>query len=275
MTINCRGTLLNLDTPKIMGILNLTPDSFFDGGRHSDGNALQQVEQMLLDGADIIDIGGMSSRPGAAIISADDELQRVLPYVQSIVRHFPQATISIDTIHAKTAAETIQAGAHIINDISAGRYDADMLPTVAKHKVPYVIMHMQGMPADMQQNPQYNDVLIEVIEFMRERVAACVAAGITDVVIDPGFGFGKTVAHNYTLLRNLRNFDVFNLPILAGVSRKSMVCKVLGVNPNKALNGTTAANTLALLNGANLLRVHDVKEAVEAIKIYTAYKGET
>lgn len=274
MKINCRGALLNLAGPKVMGILNLTPDSFFDGGKYDSDNAvLKQAEQMLHDGADIIDIGGMSSRPGAAIISAEAELQRILPHVQAIVEHFPQAIISIDTIYAKTASETLQIGAHIINDISAGRYDAAMLSTLTKYKAPYIIMHMQGMPADMQQNPTYDNVLTEVIEFTRQRVAACKAAGITDVIIDPGFGFGKTVAHNYNLLRNLRSFEMFNLPVLAGVSRKSMICKVLGVNPDKALNGTTAANTLALLNGAHILRVHDVKEAVEAVNIYEAYKG--
>lgn len=274
MTINCRGTLLNLAEPKVMGILNLTPDSFFDGGKYdSDAAILKQVEQMLHDGADIIDIGGMSSRPGATIISAEEELQRVLPHVQAIVKQFPQAIISIDTIHAKTADETLQAGAHIINDISAGRYDAAMLSTVAQYKAPYIMMHMQGMPADMQQNPEYDNVLTEVIEFTRQRVAVCMAAGIIDVIIDPGFGFGKTVEHNYKLLRNMRSFEMFSLPILAGVSRKSMICKVLGVNPDKALNGTTAVNTLALLNGAHILRVHDVKEAVEAVKIYKAYRG--
>lgn len=274
MTINCRGTLLNLAEPKVMGILNLTPDSFFDGGKYdSDAAILKQVEQMLHNGAAIIDIGGMSSRPGATIISAEEELQRVLPHVQAIAKQFPQAVISIDTIHAKTASETLQAGAHIINDISAGRYDAAMLSTVAQYKAPYIIMHMQGMPADMQQNPEYDNVLTEVIEFARQRVAACMAAGIIDVIIDPGFGFGKTVEHNYKLLRNMRSFEMFSLPILAGVSRKSMICKVLGVNPDKALNGTTAVNTLALLNGAHILRVHDVKEAVEAVKIYKAYRG--
>lgn len=272
MTINCRGTLLHFDTPKVMGILNLTPDSFFDGGKYSDSNVLQQVEQMLTEGADIIDIGGMSSRPGAAIISADEELQRILPKVQAIVKYFPQATISIDTIHAQTADETLQAGAHIINDIAAGRYDADMLATVAKHHAPYIIMHMQGMPTTMQSNPHYHNVLVEVIGFLHERLEACKEAGIIDVILDPGFGFGKTVTHNYNLLRNLTSFESLGLPILAGVSRKSMVCKVLSVNPDKALNGTTAVNTLALLNGANLLRVHDVKEAVEAIKLVAAYK---
>jgi dihydropteroate synthase len=256
-----------------MGILNLTPDSFYDGGKYTNANTLKQVEQMLADGADIIDIGGMSSRPGAAIISPAEELQRILPHVQAIAKEFPKAVISIDTIHAQTADETLQAGAHIINDIAAGRYDADMLTTVARHHAPYIIMHMQGMPANMQRDPQYANVLTEVLEFMRQRLAACKAAGITDVIIDPGYGFGKTVEHNYTLLRHQRSFDMFNLPILAGVSRKSMVCKVLGINPVKALNGTTAVNTLALLNGANILRVHDVKEAVEAVKIVAAYKA--
>lgn len=272
MTINCRGTLLSLTEPKVMGIINLTPDSFFDGGKYdTEAAVLRQVEQMLHDGADIIDIGGMSSRPGAPIIDVDEELERVLPHVESILQYFPNAIISIDTIHAKTAEETLQAGAHIINDISAGRYDGTMLATVAKYKAPYIIMHMQGMPTDMQQNPEYDNVLTEIVEFIREREQACKLAGITDVIIDPGFGFGKTVEHNYSLLRNLRSFEMFNLPILAGASRKSMICKVLSVNPDKALNGTTVVNTMALLNGANLLRVHDVKEAVEAVKIYKAY----
>ena len=229
---------------------------------------------MLHQGAAVIDIGGMSTKPGAEVITPDAELARIMPHLQNIIRHFPDAIISVDTVHAKVALQALQAGAHIINDISAGRLDAAMISIVAKYKAPYVIMHMQGMPNSMQQNPTYNNVLTEVTDFFAERIAACMHAGITDIVLDPGFGFGKTVEHNYTLLRNLKYLAQFNLPLLAGVSRKSMICKVLGVNPDKALNGTTAVNTLALLNGANILRVHDVKEAVEAIKIVAAYNGE-
>jgi dihydropteroate synthase len=275
MTINCRGTLLNLSNPIVMGILNLTPDSFFDGGHYNgEKSVLKQVEKMLHEGAAVIDIGGMSTKPGAEVITPDAELARIMPHLQNIIRHFPDAIISVDTVHAKVALQALQAGAHLINDISAGRLDTAMIPTVAKYKAPYVIMHMQGMPNNMQQNPTYNNVLTEVTDFLAERIAACMQAGITDIVLDPGFGFGKTVEHNYTLLRNLKYLAQLNLPLLAGVSRKSMICKVLGVNPDKALNGTTAVNTLALLNGANILRVHDVKEAVETIKIVAAYNGE-
>jgi len=272
MTINCRGKLLDLSTPKVMGILNLTPNSFYDGGKFASENAiLAEVEKMLKDGASIIDIGGMSTKPGAEIISAEEELQRILPHLKSILNGFPDTIISIDTVHSSVAQECLKAGAHIINDISAGRIDDRMLEVVSKYKGPYIIMHMQGMPADMQKDPQYGDAVAEVMDFLTERISACKQAGIADIIIDPGFGFGKTVEHNYKLLRNLSNFSNLNVPVLAGVSRKSMICKVLKVNPDKALNGTAVANTLALLNGANLLRVHDVKEAIEAIKITEAY----
>lgn len=273
MAINIQGKLLSLEEPVVMGILNITPDSFFDGGNYAgQADALKQAEKMLLEGAGILDIGGMSSRPGAEVISLTEELQRVIPAIQSISKQFPDAIISIDTIRSEVAWQALQAGAHIINDISAGRFDANMLKVVAAAKAPYIIMHMQGMPADMQLNPQYNNVLTEVTDFFTERIAACRAAGITDLIIDPGFGFGKTVEHNYTLLRNLKYLKQLGLPILAGVSRKSMICKVLGVNPDKALNGTTAVNTIALMNGANILRVHDAREAKEAIKIIEQYK---
>lgn len=257
-----------------MGILNLTPDSFFDGGHYdSEKSILKQVEKMLHQGAAVIDIGGMSSKPGAQIITVEEELQRIMPSLHNIRMYFPDAIISVDTIHATVAEQALQAGAHIINDISAGRLDEAMIPTVAKYKAPYVIMHMQGLPDNMQQTPTYTNVLTEVTDFFAERIATCTQAGITDIVLDPGFGFGKTVQHNYALLRNLKYLAQFNLPLLAGASRKSMICKVLGVNPDKALNGTTAVNTLALLNGANILRVHDVKEAIESVKIMNAYKG--
>ncbi len=271
MTINCRGHLMDFSRPKVMGILNITPDSFYDGGRLTDEEAvLKQAEKMLAGGADILDIGGMSSRPGAEIISAAEELGRVLPHVTNILARFPQAILSIDTVHASVAEACLKAGAHIINDISAGRIDAAMLTTVARHWAPYIIMHMQGLPNTMQQNPVYENVITEVMDFFAERINAGRQAGILDIVIDPGFGFGKTVEHNYTLLRNLGYFGNLGLPVLAGVSRKSMICKVLKVNPEHALNGTTAVNTIALLNGAHILRVHDVKEAVEVVKITEA-----
>ena len=273
MTINCRGKLINLSSPKVMGILNITPDSFHDGGHYTELNAaLVRVEKMLNEGVDFIDIGGMSSRPGAEIISEEEELNRVIPMVKGIVENIPEAIISVDTLRANVAKEALQAGVHIINDISAGRFDEAMINTVAHFKAPYIIMHMQGLPANMQDAPKYNDIICEVYDFFLERIKNCRAAGIIDTIIDPGFGFGKNVEHNYTLLRNLNYFANLQLPILAGVSRKSMICKVLGVNPGKALNGTTAVNMLALLNGAQILRVHDVKEANEVIKIFEAYK---
>jgi dihydropteroate synthase len=272
MTINCGGQPINFSSPKVMGILNVTPDSFFDGGSYNGLHAaLTQTEKMLNEGATFIDVGGMSSRPGAEIISEEEELKRVVPVVEAISKRFAQAVLSVDTIRASVAKTAVQAGAAIVNDISAGRFDEAMLPTVAALKVPFIAMHMQGLPATMQQNPQYENVVAEVLAFMQERLAACRAPGITDVVIDPGFGFGKTVEHNYALLRGLKEFQVLNCPILVGVSRKSMICKLLGVNPENALNGTTAANTLAVLNGANILRVHDVREAVEVVKVLQAY----
>ena len=274
MTINCRGKLIDLSSPKVMGILNITPDSFYDGGHYaSEKEVLLQVEKMLNDGADFIDVGGMSSRPSAEIVSADKELERILPYVINITKEFPQAIISVDTIHSGVAEKVLDIGVHLINDISAGRFDTGMLETVAKHQVPYIIMHMQGLPAYMQKEAFYNNVTTEVYDFLLKRIKACRNAGIVDTIIDVGFGFGKTIEHNYTLLKNLKYFSHLNLPMLAGVSRKSMICKVLGVNPDKALNGTTAVNTIALMNGANILRVHDVKEAKQIIDIFKTYQA--
>jgi dihydropteroate synthase len=275
MTINCRGQLVSLSTPKVMGILNLTPDSFFDGGKFNGvDNALHQTERMLNEGAAFIDVGGMSSRPGAAIISEEEELQRVVPVVQQMVKRFPDILISVDTIRARVAKETVEAGAVIVNDISAGRFDQAMLETVAALRAPFIAMHMQGLPANMQQNPVYENVVTEVTDFFVERINACRAAGIKDVILDPGFGFGKTVEHNYTLLRNLSYFQHLNCPLLVGVSRKSMITKVLNIKAADALNGTTALNTLALLNGAHILRVHDVKEAAEVVRLVEAYGGK-
>ena len=269
MALNIKRKLIDLTSPKVMGILNFTPDSFFDGGKLStELEVLAQAEKMLSDGASILDIGGMSSRPGAEIITEEEELKRVLPYLKSLVSQFPAAIISIDTIRAKVADECLQAGAHIINDISAARFDNEMIAVAVKHKAPVILMHMQGLPADMQKQPQYNNVVTEVMDFFAERVNACRQAGVTDIILDPGFGFGKTVEHNYALLRNLKYFSQLNLPVLAAVSRKSMITKPLGIKPADALNGTTAANMIALMNGAKLLRAHDVKEAVECVKIF-------
>jgi dihydropteroate synthase len=273
MTINCRGQLVSLSTPQVMGILNLTPDSFFDGGKFNTvDNALHQTEKMLREGATFIDVGGMSSRPGAEIITEEEELKRVVPVVHQMVKRFPDVLISVDTLRARVAKETVEAGAAMVNDISAGRFQEAMLTTVAALRVPFIAMHMQGLPANMQQHPHYKNVVTEVTDFFAGRITACYAAGIKDVILDPGFGFGKTVQHNYTLLRNLSYFQHLNCPVLVGISRKSMITKVLNIKADEALNGTTALNTVALLNGAAILRVHDVKEAVEVVKLMEAYK---
>jgi dihydropteroate synthase len=275
MQLLCREKKIFFDSPVIMGILNVTPDSFFDGGTLlSEKNLLERAEKMLTEGASILDVGGMSSRPGANIISEQEELKRVLPAVELLVKHFPDAVISVDTIRTKVADESLQAGAHIINDISAARFDAEMLKTVVKHNAPLILMHMQGLPSTMQQNPQYDDVVNEVFLFFEERVLVCRKAGVQQLILDVGFGFGKTVQHNYALLKNLEKFRKFELPLLAGLSRKSMICKVLNVEPEDALNGTTVLHTLALLNGADILRVHDAKEARQVKEIMKVYKAK-
>jgi dihydropteroate synthase len=272
-TLNCGGNLLTLDVPRIMGILNTTPDSFFDGGQYNRvDNALFQVEKMLNDGADIIDVGGYSSRPGAIDISVEEEIERTAPIINALCRRFPDSIISIDTFRAAVAKECLQAGATIVNDIAAGDDDPDMFALIAQKNVPYIIMHKQGNPQTMQQNPVYNDVLSEVLDYLAKKVALLHSLHIHDVVVDPGFGFGKTVAHNFILLKNLAAFEVLGVPILAGVSRKSLINKVLGTKAADALNGTTVLNTIALQNGANLLRVHDVKEATQAVKLIEFYK---
>lgn len=268
-TINCRGKLLDLSSPIVMGILNLTPDSFFDGGKFADETAmLQQVGRMLSEGAAIIDIGGMSSRPGAALISEGEEMERVLPAVKAILSRFPGAIISVDTFRTNVASECVAAGASIVNDIYAGRFDEKMFETVAALGTPYIIMHMQGDPKTMQKSPIYEDVTKEVLHFFIEKLGQLRALGVKDVILDPGFGFGKTVEHNYQLLNNLHIFRMMELPILAGISRKSMICRVLNVPPAEALNGTTALHMVALQQGARILRAHDVKEAMEVIQIW-------
>ena len=268
MTINCRGKLIDFSSPKVMGVLNITPDSFYDGGYYkNEKELLNQTEKMLLEGASFIDVGAYSSKPGAAHISEKEELNRIIPVVKSISKYFPQAIISVDTFRGIVAKQTIDNGAAIINDISGGSLDKEMFKIVADLKVPYILMHMQGIPQDMQLNPTYSDIVTELISFFSEQLYKLHQLKHNDVIIDVGFGFGKTFEHNYQLLKNLALFKNLDVPILAGVSRKSMLYKPLGLSPKEALNATTSANTIALLNGAKILRVHDVKEAVEAINI--------
>lgn len=269
LTLNCKGKLLSLETPLVMGILNITPDSFYMASRYQQiDDILQQAEKMLSEGATILDIGGMSSRPGAEIISAEEELQRVLPAIEAIIKNFPEALLSIDTVQAAVARQSVEAGAALINDISAGRLDEKMYSTVAELGVPYVLMHMQGTPRTMQQEPTYEDVSLEVLDFFIAEVGKLRALGIKDIILDPGFGFGKTLSHNYQLLKRLHVFQILELPILVGISRKSMVYKPFGGSAKEALNGTTALHLVALQQGAQLLRVHDVKEAMEVIQLW-------
>ena len=272
--LHSKGKVLDISRPVVMGILNATPNSFYNKGQDSDVDGLlRNAEVMLKQGAAILDIGGASTKPGAEIISADEEADRIIPAITAIHRHFPDAWLSVDTYHAAVAVAAVTAGASIVNDVSAGTFDKEMLHAVAALKVPYIAMHMQGTPQTMQQDPQYADVVAEVHQYLADICAQCTAAGINNIIIDPGFGFGKTVAHNFDLLRSLHTFRSIGRPILAGLSRKSMICKPLKVNPNHALNGTTALNMVALQQGANMLRVHDVKEAMEVIKLYGLLKG--
>ncbi len=267
-SLNCAGKLINFETPVIMGVLNITPDSFYDGGKNNSAKAyLQHTALMLQEGAAIIDIGAASTRPGAKIINADEELENLLPALKNIRKEFPEAIISIDTYHSKVAEIVVDNGADIINDISGGAFDADMFAAIGKLKVPYVLMHTQGTPETMQKSPVYDNVLKEVIFYFSEKINTLRSLGVNDIIIDPGFGFGKTVEHNYKLLSGLSLFKMFELPILAGVSRKSMINKVLNCKPEDALNGTTVLNTIALMKGASILRVHDVKEAMEVVKL--------
>lgn len=269
-SLNCKGRLLDLSRPIVMGILNVTPDSFFDGGKLADISAvLAQAEKMLHDGASILDVGGASSRPGAVEVSASEEMQRVIPVVELLHQNFPEALLSVDTWRGAVARSAVDAGASLVNDISGGRLDAEMFDTVSKLGVPYVLMHMQGTPGDMQKSPQYEDVVTEVLDFFIQKLEVLRRLGVKDVVLDPGFGFGKTLEHNFALLKNLHVFqNVLELPVLAGISRKSMICKPLGIKPGEALNGSTALHMVALQQGANILRVHDVREAMEVIQLW-------
>lgn len=272
-TLNCKGRLLVLDKPVVMGILNITPDSFYSGSRTEQQDVLQKAGQMIEEGATILDIGGQSTRPGSDRLTAAEELNRVLPAIKSIKESYPSVFLSIDTYHASVASETVAAGIDMVNDISAGDMDANMLSTVASLNVPFIAMHMQGTPDTMQDKPTYNNIAKEVVDYFIQKTAACKAAGITDIVIDPGFGFGKTINHNFQLLKQMEVFQLFQVPVLAGLSRKSTIWKTLHITPEEALNGTTVLNTIALTKGAAILRVHDVKEAVEATKLYQAYSN--
>jgi dihydropteroate synthase len=275
LTINAGGKLIDLSTTKVMGIINITPDSFYAGSRKPGvADALQQAEKMLAEGADFLDLGAYSSRPGAADILEHDELFRLLPVVEAITENFPNAIVSVDTFRARVAETAIKAGAHIINDISGGQLDEAMFATVARLQVPYILMHMKGTPQNMNQMAKYDDILIEVLDYFAQKYHQLKQLGVHDVIIDPGFGFAKTQEHSYALMQRLQELSMLQLPILVGVSRKTMIYKLIGGTVETALNATTALNTIALMKGANILRVHDVKEAVEAIKIFTAAAGD-
>ncbi len=269
MTINCLGQLIDLSTPKVMGILNITPDSFYDGGKYKDSSSiLNQVEKILQDGATFIDIGGQSTKPDANTINAEEELNRVLPVVQLIVKKFPKAILSIDTFNSEVAIACINEGAAMINDISAGNLDSQMLETIAQLQVPYSMMHLRETPKTMQSFTDYEDVVQEILFYFSEKIAKARSLGINDLIVDPGFGFAKTTKQNFEVLQKLELFHFLELPILVGISRKSMVYKTLNTNTENALNGTTVLNTIALTKKANILRVHDVKEAMECIKLW-------
>jgi dihydropteroate synthase len=269
MIINCNGKVLDLTSPKIMGILNVTPDSFFDGGRYQHSEqASDQAKRMIEEGADIIDIGGMSSRPGAEVLSAKEEIQRVLPVIHELAKKFPQTILSIDTIHGETVKAAYEAGVDLVNDISAGRFSDTLIDTVAALQLPYILMHMQGHPESMQDNPSYQDVVVEVQKYLKNTIRSLRNKGIKDIIIDPGFGFGKRIEDNYQLLKHLDSFHWLECPVLVGISRKSMIYKVLGNTPEDSLNGSSALHMLALEKGAKLLRVHDVKEANEVVQLH-------
>lgn len=267
-TINCKGQLIDLSQPKVMGILNVTPDSFYDGGRfRNTSSVMRQVDQMLEEGATFIDVGAYSSKPNADDVSETEELQRILPVVDLIIKNFPEILLSVDTFRSEVAKQCIEAGASLINDISAGHLDKNMFRTVAKLKVPYIMMHMRGTPKTMQQQTNYKNLVKEILLYFSERIEKARTLGIVDLVIDPGFGFAKTLEQNYELLNALELLNITDLPLLVGVSRKSMIYKTLDTTAEHALNGTTVLNTIALQKGAHILRVHDVKEAVESIKL--------
>ncbi|MDD2819674.1 MAG: dihydropteroate synthase [Flavobacterium sp.] len=269
MTINCKGLLVDLSTPKVMGILNVTPNSFFDGGKYKNEiEILSQVEKMLLDGATFIDIGAYSSKPNAEFVSEQEEISRINPIVDLVLKHFPETIISIDTFRSEVAKTSIESGAAIINDIAAGNLDEKMFEIIAKYNVPYIMMHMRGNPQTMQTLTDYHDIVKEMLFYFSEKVAKARSFGINDLIIDPGFGFAKTITQNYEVLKKMELFNMLELPLLVGISRKSMIYKTLETTIENALNGTTVLNTLALTKGAKILRVHDVKEAMECVTIF-------
>ncbi len=269
MTINCKGQLIDLSTPKVMGILNVTPNSFFDGGKYkNESEMLSQVGKMLSDGATFIDVGAYSSKPSAEFVSEEEELQRIVPIINLILEYYPETLISIDTFRSEVAQVCIENGAAIINDISAGNLDDNMMETIAKYNVPYIMMHMRGTPETMQKMTSYDNIVKEMLFYFSERVAQARSHGINDLVVDPGFGFAKTLEQNYEVLQKMELFEILELPLLAGVSRKSMIYKTLNSSAEEALNGTTVLNTIALTKGAKILRVHDVKEAMECVTLF-------
>jgi dihydropteroate synthase len=269
-TLNIQGRLLSLHTPLVMGILNVTPDSFYDGGRYADlSQVLVRANEMLHDGAAILDVGGYSTRPGAAEIPEDEERKRVIPVIKALRAQYPESIISIDTFRSSIARLALDSGADLVNDVSGGELDPTLIPTVASYKVPYICMHMRGTPQTMASLGHYDNVLYEVIEYFHKKIDYLYSSGITDIIIDPGFGFAKTSEHNFRLLESLDHFQILNKPVLAGLSRKSMIWRTLGITAEEALNGTTALNMVALMKGASLLRVHDVREAVQLIKLFT------
>lgn len=275
MNINCKGKLIDISSPKVMGVLNLTPDSFYDGNKfNNEKKILNQAEKMLNDGATFIDIGAYSSRPGATHISEDEEKSRIIGIVELLATEFPDANLSIDTFRSTIADECLNAGASIINDITASEYDSNILKIVYKHNAPYVMMHMKGMPNNMMKQNKYKNLLIDILYYFSKKIEAARTAKVNDIIIDPGFGFSKNIDQNYGLLKNLDLLKSLELPILVGLSRKSMIYKLLKTTPELALNGTTSLNTIALLNGATILRVHDVKEAMECIKITNQFNKQ-
>lgn len=267
-TLNCKGRLWVVDKPQVMGIINCTPDSFYEGSRLMDARKIgEKAADMYAQGATVVDLGAQSTRPGAETISADEEWERLLPAIESVKTHCPEVFISIDTFYASVAEKAIKAGGDMINDISGGTYEPEILSVAADHRVPYVCMHIKGTPATMQQLATYENVTTEVLDHFIERLDTCQKAGINDVIIDPGFGFAKTIEHNFTLLKELSSFAILKRPVLVGLSRKTTIWKTLGTSPDQALNGTTVLNTIALMNGASFLRVHDVREAWEAVQL--------
>ena len=269
LSLNCKGQLIDLSTPKVMGILNITPDSFYDGGQFKDSKSiLVQTEKLISEGATFVDVGAYSSHPGANFVSENEELHRIIPVVELILKHFPKTLISIDSFRANIIRECVNAGAVISNDISAGHLDDQMMKTIGELGIPYIMMHMRGTPQTMQNLTHYDHLITEIFSYFSEQVQLAKQHKIMDVVIDPGFGFAKTLSQNYELLGKLEFFQNLNCPILCGVSRKSMIYKTLNCLPKEALNGTTALNMVALMNGTNILRVHDVKEALECVKLF-------